>query len=423
MKVTLEELKQYRTQGNPKGITSVCSAHPLVLKAALRLGRDHQSSVLIEATCNQVNHQGGYTGMKPHDFANLVFSLAKIEQCPENLVTLGGDHLGPNPWKHLPANEAMDEAEKMVIAYIEAGFRKIHIDTSMGCKGEPSALDDQIVSQRAVRLIQAAEKAAAGSDKRKPLYIIGTEVPPPGGADHVITSLEPTKAEAAAQTLKVHQDALCAIGLEDVTHRLLGLVVQPGVEYGNWDIIYYDREKARTLSNSLDTQSNLVFEAHSTDYQGVHYLSQLVEDGYAILKVGPELTFAVRECLFALDHIASEVFSDYPYRFLQNGIETLMLAKPNYWNSHYHGNAHECYLLRHYSLSDRIRYYWADPKADEYVKTLLSKIKGATIPAPLMMQYLPGAEHFSKSSLDPEEVIIWYVQKVLKTYHKACHLN
>ncbi len=423
MKVTLEELKLYRAEGNPKGIASVCSAHPLVIRAALRLGRDSNSSVLIEATCNQVNHQGGYTGMKPQDFADLVYGLADEEKCPQELIILGGDHLGPNPWKHLTAESALAEAEQMVTAYIDAGFRKIHVDTSMGCAGEPAALDDELVSQRATRLIAVAEEAAGKSEAMKPLYIIGTEVPPPGGADHVISSIEPTSPEAASNTLAVHRKALNDAGLGGVTERVLGLVVQPGVEFGNSNVILYDRKKATQLSRLLDIETELVFEAHSTDYQGEKPLSELVEDGYAILKVGPELTFAVREAFFALDLIAGEMFTDYPDRQLHDSIEKLMLAKPGNWKSHYHGDDHERYLLRHYSLSDRIRYYWTDPDARQSVEVLLTRLKGARIPLPLIMQYLPGAEQFADGSFDPEEVIIWRVQKVLSYYHRACHLD
>ena len=140
MKTDLLNLAEYRRQGRSIGVTSVCSAHPIVLRAALRFGLKHETTVLIEATCNQVNHRGGYTGMTPADFAALVHRLAVEEGCPPDLIQLGGDHLGPNPWRDLPADMAMAEAERMVAAYAGAGFRKIHLDASMGCHGEPAAL-------------------------------------------------------------------------------------------------------------------------------------------------------------------------------------------------------------------------------------------------------------------------------------------
>jgi D-tagatose 6-phosphate 4-epimerase len=59
----LLDLPKRHAAGDRVGLTSVCSAHPIVVEAALRQGKADDSPVLIEATCNQVNHQGGYTGM------------------------------------------------------------------------------------------------------------------------------------------------------------------------------------------------------------------------------------------------------------------------------------------------------------------------------------------------------------------------
>ena len=163
----------------PRGITSVCSAHPLVIEAALRRGRREDAAVLIEATCNQVNQEGGYTGMTPADFRRFVEAIAEEVGFPLDRLILGGDHLGPNPWRSLPAEEAMARAEAMVAAFVAAGFRKLHLDTSMGCAGEPAALPDALTAERAVRLAKVAQ-AQSGEAKQRAVYIIGTEVPPPG---------------------------------------------------------------------------------------------------------------------------------------------------------------------------------------------------------------------------------------------------
>ena len=82
MRLRLDQLVSCRIDGTPRGITSVCSAHPVVLRAALRRGAQIGATVLIEATCNQVNHRGGYTGMTPADFAALVARIAGQEHCP-----------------------------------------------------------------------------------------------------------------------------------------------------------------------------------------------------------------------------------------------------------------------------------------------------------------------------------------------------
>ncbi|MBB3561611.1 D-tagatose-1,6-bisphosphate aldolase subunit GatZ/KbaZ [Rhizobium sp. BK512] len=420
MQIALNQLATLRAEGRPLGITSVCSAHPIVLRAALRHGRDHSSTVLIEATCNQVNHLGGYTGMTPEDFAALVLRVAKEEGCPENLIVLGGDHLGPNPWRDRAAEEAMVEAERMVAAYIDAGFRKIHLDASMGCLGEPAALDDETTAYRAARLAAVAETAARRAGGAMPVYVIGTEVPPPGGADHTLTTIEPTEASAARRTIDIHRRIFAQAGLAEAFARAIGLVVQPGVEFGNHNVISYDRGRIDALKQVLEDEPQFVFEAHSTDYQGTRPLTALVEDGFPILKVGPELTFVLREALYGLDLIASALVSDYGERPLYAAMEALMLTHPENWSRHYHGTEDEQRWLRHYSLSDRIRYYWTSEPAQSAVARLYGALAGKAVPLPLFWQHMPAAALFSDAPLDPEEVLVWRVTKSLAEYHAAC---
>ncbi len=420
MSIDLRTLAENRRQGRALGVTSVCSAHPIVLCAALRFGRDHGSTVLIEATCNQVNHQGGYTGMMPADFAALVYSIATEENCPLDLVQLGGDHLGPNPWRHLDADKAMAEAEQMVAAYVAAGFSKLHLDASMGCKGEPVALDDETTAHRAARLAAVAEATATKHGLPAPLYIIGTEVPPPGGADHKLRTIEPTSPAAAQTTINIHRKIFADAGLSDAFARAIGLVVQPGVEFGNQNVIAYDASKATKLSQLLNTEPQFVFEAHSTDYQGTAPLSELVRDGFPILKVGPELTFVLRDALYALDLIASDLQPDYGARTLYTEMEALMQSEPSNWQKHYHGTAQEQRLLRHYSLSDRIRYYWKQPQALAAVSRLMAALKGQQVPPALFWQHLPQAAHFADQPLDGEAVLIWRVTQSLAAYNAAC---
>ncbi|MGR3824960.1 MAG: D-tagatose-bisphosphate aldolase, class II, non-catalytic subunit [Salipiger marinus] len=414
--LALTDLARLRGQ---RGLTSVCSAHPLVLRAALRLGRATGETVLIEATCNQVNHQGGYTGMTPHDFAGLVRRLAAEEALPAERLLLGGDHLGPNPWRDRPAAEAMDEAEAMVAAYVAAGFGKIHLDASMGCAGEPDALDDETTAARAARLAAAAERSAAAAGLPAPHYVLGTEVPPPGGADHLLDRVDPTAPEAAQRSIAVHRRVFAEAGLQAAFDRAIALVVQPGVEFGNRNVIRYAPDRAQALNAVLRAEPQFVFEAHSTDYQGPEALTALVRDGYALLKVGPEVTFALREALYALDLIASDLLPGHGARPLLAAMEGAMLAAPGPWQRHY-GTGAEARLLRHYSLSDRIRYYWPAPQAQRAVDRLLAALRGQRLPLPLLRQHLPAALHLADVPLDPEALLIDRVMAALRPYSAAC---
>jgi D-tagatose-1,6-bisphosphate aldolase subunit GatZ/KbaZ len=373
------------------GIASLCTAHPDVIDVAFTHGLDTRRPVLIEATCNQVNQDGGYTGMRPADFRRLVEDAAARTGFDTAHLVLGGDHLGPNPWRHLPAGQALAKAEVMTAAYVKAGFIKLHLDTSMGCAGEARHLDDELVAERASRLVEVAEAARDNANGPELVYVIGTEVPSPGGAVANGGALAVTTPSAAAATLGAHREAFARRGLEDAFPRVVALVVQPGVEFGDEEVAAYDREGARSLTAYGATLDPLVFEAHSTDYQTTAGLTHLVEDGFAILKVGPFLTFALREALYGLDQIACELHPSDRIESLQTTMERVMRTSPEYWQQYYVGSATERRVKRHFSYSDRIRYYWTDPDAVRAVEQLMTVLGEVSLPATLVSQYLHGA--------------------------------
>ncbi len=420
----LAELAPARAEGRPFGITSVCSAHPLVIEAALLQAREDGTTALIEATCNQVNHRGGYTGMTPADFRDFVHAVAEDVGFPRARIILGGDHLGPSPWKSLLAEDAMAEAAAMVEAYVQAGFLKLHLDTSMGCAGEPVALADQQTAERAARLAAVAEQAALKAGTR-PYYVIGTEVPTPGGALEAVPETQVTAPEAPLATYGIHKHIFMSEGLKSVLDRVVALVVQPGVEHGNETVTRYDPEAATALTASLGQLPGLVFEAHATDYQTPAALAALVRDGFAILKVGPALTFALREALYALDEIAAILVPelDPEVEPLPAVMERLMLLNPDHWRSHYHGDTANLSILRHYSYSDRIRYYWPEAEAVMAVDRLFQRLDGVVIPPPLISQFLPRFhERVEAGTLTAtaRTLSVEAVRDVLRGYAAAC---
>ena len=418
---TLLALAKDRKAGKIRGIPSICSAHPIVIAAALSVGRASQSPVLIEATCNQVNHQGGYTGMTPADFGQFVLRIAAQEQFDPARLILGGDHLGPNPWTHLSASLAMENAGNMVAAYAKAGFTKIHLDASMACADDPVPLPDTVIATRNAQLAAVAEHNAGAT---KPVYVIGTEVPVPGGAWEAVEGLVATSPKAAMATVALHQQAFAAEGIADAFARVVGLVVQPGVEFGNENVVAYDRATAGALVGCLPELS-MLFEAHSTDYQTPHALACLVQDGFGILKVGPGLTFALREALYGLDHIADLLCANRPAS-LRAQMETLMLDQPQHWSKYYHGTPAHQQLQRHFSYSDRIRYYWAAPAAAAATTALMNDLGNMSIPEPLIAQYL-GALYdavMAKSvGTTAPELLRAAVLRVLQPYFTACRGN
>ena len=379
MQAMLDLIARHR-QGQPVGVTSVCSAHPIVIEAALRHALAHDDAlVLFEATCNQVNQDGGYTGMQPRDFVAFVHGIADRVGFPVARIALGGDHLGPNPWTALDAAAAMDKAEVMVGAYVAAGFRKIHLDCSMACEGDPVPLPEAEIVRRAVRLCRAAEAAHARAGGEAPVYVIGTEVPVPGGATEDIEGLAVTTPEAALATIQAHREAFEAAGLGAAWQRVIASVVQPGVEFDHHQVVDYVPEKGRALSEAIAAVPGMVFEAHSTDYQRREALAALVRDHFAILKVGPGATFALRETLWALAAVEREWLGrggrDANEDGLIGTVLGVMRAEPEHWRPYYQDPARLQVDLA-YSLSDRIRYYWAHPKVQAACAALLDRLLG-----------------------------------------------
>lgn len=421
MKALLQTLRAHK-QGAPRGIYSVCSSHPLVIEAAMRAAARDGGHALIEATSNQVNQFGGYTGMKPSDFMHFVAEISARTSLPMQRVLLGGDHLGPNCWRALSSDLALERSEQMVGDYIAAGFRKIHLDCSMSCAGDPDVLSDRAIAARAARLCQASERAWRTHGGEAPVYVIGTEVPTPGGAAEELEALAVTSPAAVTATLAEHLEAFSARGLAEVWTRVCALVVQPGVEFDHHKVIDYQPEKARALSARIEPESGLVYEAHSTDYQTPAALGALVRDHFAILKVGPAVTFALRETLWALADIEQQL-GIAPPQPLKQLVLAAMQRDPRHWQSYY-TEPQSLNVDLQFSLSDRVRYYWGVPHVSRACDALLANLREHGVPLSLLSQFLPiqyAAVRAGTLVNEPRELVLDGIDQVLRGYARACH--
>ncbi len=417
----IQTIIRNRLEGTPAGIYSICSANSLVIQAALEKGMESKRPVLIEATANQVNQFGGYTGMKPSDFSRYVLNLAAELNFPEEDLILGGDHLGPLTWKDQPQNVAMENAEVLIREFVMAGFSKIHIDTSMrlGDDNPDMPLETGLVAERGAILCRAAEKAweefrKHSADSYPPVYIIGSEVPVPGGTEGE-EGLKVTSREDFLDTMRTYEEKFQQFGLQDAWKRVIGVVVQPGVEFSDEKVHAYNREKAFELVRSISDYPGVVFEGHSTDYQSPALLREMVEDGIAILKVGPALTFALREALFMLHHIEEEVVKLHPGMQISNFIDILdnvMVKNPKNWEKYYHGKKEKVDFCRKFSFSDRIRYYLPLPEVMRAMEVMIHNLKEYPVPMTLLSQYLPNQYRKVRDGKLGNQPELWIVDKI-----------
>lgn len=392
----LWEMVEKRKRGIPCGIASFCTANELVIEAILDQAYRFNDAVLIEATANQVNQYGGYTGMRPEDFKDFVYRIADRTKFPRERIILGGDHLGPLVWSDEAEESAMEKAAKLVRLYVLAGYKKIHLDTSMRLADDSldEMLPDETIAARGAFLYEVCEDAyqellRKNPREERPVYIIGSEVPVPGGAQEMEETVSVTKPEAVKRTVEVYRREFEKRGLGDAFRNIIGIVVQPGVEFGDTEIFHYNRAGAADLCEQMKKYDNLVMEGHSTDYQSPGHLREMVEDGIAILKVGPALTFALREGLFALSSMEKELVPVEKQADFVHTLEETMLREPENWKKHYHGSREQLALKRKYSFSDRSRYYLTQPVMIQAISNLLDNLDSVEIPLSMLQQYMP----------------------------------
>ena len=429
MKHILQQIVEDNRAGKGTGIYSCCSANYYVLRAVIARAIEHNTPLLIEATANQVDQFGGYTGMTPEQFYTWVKKLATEMELPEELLILGGDHLGPLTFADKAESEAMSLASELVYAYARAGFTKIHLDTSMRVADDDpnERLSDEVIARRGAMLCKKAEEGYAERKKEDPsaippVYIIGSEVPIPGGEQEETSSVTPTRAEDLDHTYRTFEAAFEKEGLADAFERVIGVVVQPGVEFGSESVFVYDRNNAKGITKAARAYPHIVLEGHSTDYQPKEALKKMVEDGIGILKVGPALTFANREGLYALEIVEKELIArgiDMEPSEFRAVLDREMLASDGYWKKYYPGDEKEQAYQRAYSLSDRSRYYMSVPAVSEAAEKLLRNLAGASIPYPLLSQYLPLQAARVRDGViksDPESILLDHIGDMIDDY-------
>jgi len=429
----LQEIVSAHKRDRHAGMFSICSAHPSVLGAGMSQALERGQPLLIESTCSQVNPEGGYTGMTPPGFRDYVWRLAERSGFPRSRLVLGGDHLGPFPWKHEPVDRAMAKARLLVRECVLAGYTKIHLDTTMKCADDRRAgpLEREVIAARSADLCRVAEETWVASRTRSlaPCYVIGTEVPAPGGGQVQREGLSVTSTQDIEETIDLTRRAFLDRRLGSAWRRVIAVVAQPGVEFADNALFQYDRRAAAELSQLIEGYDQLIYEAHSTDFQTRDALKALVEDHFAILKVGPALTFAFREAVFALAAMEQEwlsVRSDVKLSAIRETLDSAMLDQPGHWQGYYSGSEADVAFARKYSFSDRSRYYWPAPRVQEALARLLDNLEKHPPPLTMLSQFLPIQYERVRAGALPNQPVACIhdkIRHVLADYACACGLS
>ena len=308
--------------------------------------------------------------------------------------------------------------------------RKFSITTSVvpliwqGCKinllDAPGYFDFVGEAEEAV---SAAD--AAIIDAMRPVFVIGSEVPIPGGAQEAEDTLAVTSPDAFRDTVATYRRVFKEEGIEDGMNDVIAVVVQPGVEFGDDQVFLYNHDAAVDLCAALKEYPEVCFEGHSADYQSPQTLRDMCQDGIAILKVGPALTYGLREALFALSFMEKELVPEAEQAHFIETLEEVMLKNPANWQKHYHGDDKQLALARKYSFSDRARYYIGQPEVTEAMDKLFENLRKYQIPMNMLHQYMPVSYNKVRDGeleLDPRELAMDGVTNFMMDYEYAVAL-
>ena len=334
-----------------KSLPSFCTSNFDVLKVLMVFNKYHKLPTLIESTSNQVNQFGGYTGLEPKQFKKKIEKLCKLVKLPSRQLIIGGDHLGPLPWKNINTKSAMKNAKVLVKKCLKAKYNKIHIDTAIICKDEKN-INRNIIVNRCEDILKSISK----KDLKNIFLVVGTEVPFAGGGDHlkpVITNLESIKKEYLLYSQMFKRKKI-------LNKTPFALVIDPGIGFNNRKVTTSNLTgfiKKKLFSK----KQNFYFEAHSSDYQSKENLKKLVDNNFKFLKVGPELTHIYAKSIFEMQNIEKLIRK----KKLSNIGDTLlneMNTNKDYWKNYYKGSKKKINFLMFNSYLDRSRYYWNKKK-------------------------------------------------------------
>ena len=398
-----------------KSLPSFCTSNFDVLKVLMIFSKYHQLPTLIESTSNQVNQFGGYTGLKPLQFKQKVDKLCKSVKLPSKLLIIGGDHLGPLPWKNVNKKSAMKNAKILVKKCLNAKYKKIHIDTAIVCRDEKN-IDRNIIVNRCEEILKSLTK----NDLKNVFIVVGTEVPFAGGGDHlkpVITKLESIKKEYLLYSKIFKQKKI-------LKKKPFALVIDPGIGFNNLAItttnLFGFRKK-----NSFSKKNNFYFEAHSSDYQSRTDLKRLVENNFKFLKVGPELTYIYSKSIFKMQSIEKLIYTKK-----LSDIDSVLLSEMNinkkYWKSYYKGPKKKIDFLLFNSYLDRSRYYWNKKKVINSKKILFKNINKLNENLFLRSFNLTKRKLKIKKLLklsNTDFITYLFLEKVFAKYYSACNFK
>ena len=391
----MEELKAQT--GIRRTLFAACPNSLSVIKASFRAAKRNNAPIYFATTLNQVDCDGGYTGMTQSEFTKILRREADaVHYTGPYIVAI--DHGGPwlkdkQTQERWDTERAMDGVKKSYEAAILAGYDLIHVDPTVDIflpKGE--IIDIHVVAKRTVELILHAETFRKAQGLAPISYEVGTEEVHGGLAD-------PTTFDTFLHDLK---EGLAAAGLGDVWPCFI--VGKVGTDLHTTT---FDPEVAKDLTAKVRPYGSYI-KGHYTD--DVSNPEAYPESGMGAANVGPEFTMNEYDALAELEEEEKKQYEAGRIPQLSHITDVLWqkVYESGRWKKWLHGeevgkDLREVSAERQlWLVKTGCRYIWQTPEA------LVAR-----------HQLYDNLQHVG---IDAEEVVLMRIEHNMDKYYRAFNL-
>ena len=391
----IDELQ--KETGIPRTIFAACPNSPAVIRASLRAAKRNNAPIYFAATLNQVDCDGGYTGMTQEAFCRTVrFETERVNFTGPVIVAI--DHGGPwlkdkqrtEKWS---TEDAMNGVKKSFEAAVLAGYDLIHVDPTVDInvpKGQ--TIDIHLVAARTVELIAHVEKFRKEQGIPPISYEVGTEEVHGGLADE-------TTFDTFIHDLKL---GLVGAGLPDVWPCFI--VGKVGTDL---DTTIFDGEVAKRLTAKVRPLGSYI-KGHYTD--DVANPEEYPLCGMGAANVGPEFTMGEYRALCELEALEKKFEAEGKVAVASNMHQVLLqeVHDSHRWEKWLHEDELGKDLTeltpdrQDWIVSTCCRYIWQQPR---------------TLAARGFLY-----DNLGRLGIDAEEVVLGRIERDMDKYFRAFNL-
>ena len=391
----IDELQ--KETGIPRTIFGACPNSPTVIRASIRAAKRNNAPIYFAATLNQVDCDGGYTGMTQEAFVRTVrFEAERVNFTGPVIIAI--DHGGPwlkdrqrtEKWS---VEDAMNGVKKSFEAAVLAGYDLIHVDPTVDInvpKGE--VIDIHVVAARTVELIAHVEKFRKEKGIGPISYEVGTEEVHGGLADEKVF-------DTFINELK---KGLIVAGLPDVWPCFI--VGKVGTDL---DTTIFDGEVAKRLTSKVRPLGSYI-KGHYTD--DVANPEEYPLCGMGAANVGPEFTMSEYRALCELEQLERKYEKEGKVAVLSNMRNVLLeeVHDSHRWEKWLHEDEkgkdlHELTEDRQdWIVATCCRYIWQQPRSLAARGFLFDNLK--------------------RLGVDAEEVVLGRIERDMDKYFRAFNL-